>query len=82
MRAILDFEEVPAIRTWVATRTAALLTAANGSIDAVQGLSRAVPIALTQEWFGYADGSAAAMGEWSYWNQMDAFWNQKFDAFT
>ena len=65
MRAILDFEEVPAIRTWVATKTAALLAAANGSIDAVQGLSRAVPIALTQEWFGYAHGDAAAMGEWS-----------------
>jgi cytochrome P450 len=82
MRAILDFEEVPAIRTWVATKTAALLDAANGSIDAVQGLSRAVPIALTQEWFGYTHGDAAAMGEWSYWNQMDAFWNQPFDAFT
>jgi cytochrome P450 len=82
MRAILDLEEVPAIRTWVATKTAALLEAANGSIDAVQGLTRAVPIALTQEWFGYADGDAAAMGRWSYWNQMDAFWNQPFDAFT
>lgn len=82
MRAILDFEEVPAIRTWVATKTAALLAAANGSIDAVQGLARAVPIALTQEWFGYAHGDAAAMGQWSYWNQLDAFWNQPFDAFT
>jgi cytochrome P450 len=82
MRAILDFEEVPAIRTYVANKAAALLAAANGSIDAVQGLARAVPIALTQDWFGYAGGDAAAMGKWSYWNQLDAFWNQPFDAFT
>jgi hypothetical protein len=39
MRAILDFEEVPAIRTWVATKTAAVLAAANGSIDFAQGLA-------------------------------------------
>jgi cytochrome P450 len=82
MRAILDFEEVPAIRTWVAQKTAALLTAANGSIDFVQGVARAVPIALAREWFGYAHGPAEAMGKWSYWNQLDAFWNQPFDAFT
>jgi cytochrome P450 len=82
MKAILDFEEVPAIRTWVAQKTAALLAAAGGSIDFVQGVARAVPIALTQEWFGYKDGDAAAMGKWSYWNQLDAFWNQPFDAFT
>jgi cytochrome P450 len=82
MRAILDFEEIPAIRNWVGEKTAALLSAANGSIDAVQGLARAVPLALTQQWFGYAHGDPVAMGKWSYWNQLDAFWNQPFDAFT
>ena len=80
MSAILDFEEVPAIRTWVANKTAALLAAANGSIDGVQGLARAVPVALTQEWVGYKDGNAASMAKWSYWNQLDAFWNQPFDS--
>ena len=80
MRAILDFEEVPAIRTWVANKVVGILGAAGGSIDAVQGLARAVPVALTQEWFGYKDGDAAAMAKWSYWNQIDAFWNQPFDA--
>jgi len=80
MRAILDFEEVPTIRTWVANKVVALFAAAGGSMDAVQGLARAVPVALTQEWFGYKDGDAAAMAKWSYWNQIDAFWNQPFDA--
>lgn len=80
MKAILDFDDIPAIRTWVANKSANLLAAANGSIDAVAGLTRAVPLALAQEWFGYAHGDAAAMGQWSYWNQLDAFWNQPFDA--
>jgi cytochrome P450 len=82
MRAILDFEDVPAIRTWVAGKAAGLLAEANGSIEAVAGLTRAVPLALAQEWFGYAHGDVASMCKWSYWNQLDAFWNQPFDAFT
>jgi cytochrome P450 len=82
MRAILDFEEIPAIRSWVATKAAALLAAGNGSLEAVAGLTRAVPLALAQEWFGFAHADPAAMCKWSYWNQLDAFWNQPFDAFT
>jgi cytochrome P450 len=81
MKAILDFEEIPAIRRWVATKCEALFAAAGGSMDAVAGLTRAVPVALTQEWFGYANADPAAMVKWSYWNQLDAFWNQPFDAF-
>src|SRR5450432_2155397 len=41
MRAILDFEDIPAIRTYVADKAAKLLAAAGGSIDAVPGLTRA-----------------------------------------
>ena len=80
MRAILDFEEIPAIRAFVAAKAAALLAAAGGSIDAVAGLTRAVPLALVQEWFGYAHSNADLLCKWSYWNQIDAFWNQPFDA--
>jgi cytochrome P450 len=81
MSAILDFEDVPAIRKFIADRTASLLTAAGGVIDAVTGLTRAVPLALVKEWFGFAHGDTSAMEKWSYWNQTDAFWNQPFDAF-
>jgi cytochrome P450 len=80
MRAILDFEDIPAIRDFVAAKSAAVLNAASGSIDAVAGLSRAVPLALVQEWFGYAMSDPALLCKWSYWNQIDAFWNQPFDA--
>lgn len=80
MSAILDREEIPAIRAWVAQKTASLLAAGHGQLDVVDGLSRAVPVALVQEWFGYKDSNAHDLMQWSYWNQIDAFWNQPFDA--
>jgi hypothetical protein len=80
MRAILDFEDIPAIRSFVGTKAAALLAAAGGSIDAVSGLSRAVPLALVQEWFGFVHSNADLLCKWSYWNQIDAFWSQPFDS--
>ncbi len=82
MRAILDREDIPDIRSYVANKAAALLAAAGGSIDAVPGLTRAVPIALVQDWFGFTHSDPAKLCKWSYWNQIDAFWNQPFDAFT
>jgi cytochrome P450 len=80
MRAILDREDIPSIRTYVGDKAAAILEAANGEIEAVAGLTRAVPVALVQDWFGFADSNPAGLVRWSYWNQMDAFWNQPFDA--
>jgi cytochrome P450 len=80
MRAILDREQIPAIRAYVAGKAAELLQAAGGSIDAVNGLGRAVPIALVQDWFGYVDSDPKDLFEWSYWNQIDEFWNLPFDS--
>jgi cytochrome P450 len=81
MKAILDREDIPAIRTYIGTKAAALLKAAGNSIDAVPGLTRAVPVALVQDWFGLTHSEPASLIKWSYWNQIDAFWNQPFDAF-
>lgn len=80
MRAILDREDIPAIRAFVASKASALLAAAGGSMDAVAGLTRAVPLALVQDWFGFTHVDPAKLCKWSYWNQIDAFWNQPFDA--
>lgn len=78
MKAVLDFEELPAIREYVGKKTAALLASANGTLDAVDGLSRAVPIALVQDRFGFTHIDPKDLRSWSYWNQMNAFWNQPF----
>ena len=80
MTSILDREDIPAIRKFVADKAAALLAAAAGSMDAVAGLSRAVPLALVQDWFGFTHVDPAKLCKWSYWNQIDTFWNQPFDA--
>jgi cytochrome P450 len=80
MKAILDFEQLPAIRGYVADKAASILKAAGGAIEAVGGLTRAVPIALVQDWFGFTDSDPKDLFEWSYWNQIDTFWNQPFDS--
>jgi cytochrome P450 len=80
MKAILDREEIPDIRTYVGDKAAELLAAGAGSIDAVNGLGRAVPVALVQDKFGFADSKPEDLCQWSYWSQMDTFWNQSFDA--
>lgn len=48
MRAVLDREEIAAIRTYVGDKTAALLAAAGNSMQAVAGLTRAAPLALVR----------------------------------
>lgn len=79
MRTVLNFEEIPGIRNFVETRCKDILKRANGQIDAVNALTRAVPIALVQDWFGFVDSDPGDLCAWSYWSQMDAFWNQSFD---
>jgi cytochrome P450 len=79
MRSILDREDIPDIRKFIADKAASILKAANGKIDAVNELARAVPIALVQERFGFADSDPKKLFEWSYWNQIDEFWNYSWD---
>lgn len=79
MKAVLDVEDIPAIRTWVAGRTADLLAGADGRFDLVRRITCGVPVALVQEWFGLDRSDPDKLIEWSYWNQQDAFWNQPFD---
>jgi cytochrome P450 len=80
MKAILDFEEIPDIRAFVGETTAAILAKANGAIDLPKALSRVVPVAVVQKFFGLNHGDPQKLIEWSYWNQQDAFHNQPFDS--
>jgi cytochrome P450 len=79
MKSILDFEEVPGMRAFIGARAAEILKAGNGAIDAPKQLTRAVPIALVQQYFGFKGGNPEKLTDWSYWNQQDAFHNQFFD---
>jgi cytochrome P450 len=79
MRSILDFEQIPEIRAFVARTTASLLQQGNGRIDLPQALTRRVPVAMVQQFFGFAGTDTDKLIEYSYWNQQDAFHNQPFD---
>ena len=80
MKAILDVEDIPRMRDWIGTTTRDALDAAQGQIELVRGVTRGVPVALVQHWFGLTGADPDKLIEWSYWNQQDAFWNQPFDA--
>src|SRR4051794_26504429 len=69
MRAVLDREQIPEIRTWIGETTAAVLAKAGGRIDAVEEITRAIPIALVQHWFGFEGVDPKDLREWSFWNQ-------------
>lgn len=79
MKSILDFEDIPKIRTFVGAEAARILREAGGTIDAPPQFSRMVPCRLVQEFFGFTSSDAAKLIDWSYWNQTDAFHNQFFD---
>lgn len=80
MRSIIDYEQVPDMRAFVGETAARILRDAKGKIDAPQQLTRTVPVALVQKFFGLDDRDPKDLIEWSYWNQQDAFHNQPFDA--
>jgi cytochrome P450 len=80
MKTVLNREDIPAIRAWVGEKARDALAQGAGKVEVVSSISRGVPIALVQEWFGFAGADPADMKDWSYWNQQDAFWNQPFDS--
>ncbi len=79
MRAVMNREDIPAIRDYVGQKAASLLAAAHGSMEVVAGLTRATPVAVVQDCFGYHGANPKDLIAWSYWNQQDAFHNQPFD---
>jgi len=80
MRSILDFELVPDMRAFIGETAAQILRDGRGKIDAPKQLTRNVPVALVQKFFGLDERDPKDLVEWSYWNQQDAFHNQPFDA--
>ena len=80
MRSVLDLEQLAETRAYVAEKASSILQDAEGAIDAVNGLCRAVPIAFVQERFGFDQSDPKDLFEWSCWNQYDAFHNQPFDS--
>ncbi len=79
MMTMLNRDDVPGYREFIAQQSAEILNEAGGSIDLVQEYCRIIPIRLVQEKFGLDGIEPEKLLEWSYWSQYDAFHNQPFD---
>lgn len=79
MRAILDREQLPAMRKFIGEVAATRLKNGKGSLEIQHGLARAVALSLVTDWFGFEGADRQSLFEWSYWSQQDAFHNQPFD---
>ncbi len=76
MRALLRWEDVPAIRaSAAATAQAALEAAPPDTVDVVQTVSRLVPLRVVQQNFGFPGPDDATMLRWSWATQADMFHN-------
>jgi cytochrome P450 len=59
-----------------------LLAEAGGQIDAVGGFCRLAPATIVRDYFGLIGMHRKEPMEWSYWAQVDTFYNQPFDIVT
>lgn len=79
MQGFLNRDDIARVRAMVADIAKGLLDAAHGGIEAVNGYTRMVPATLTRDYFGLKGTDLKNLMNWSYWNQVDNFYNQPFD---
>ena len=79
MQGMLNREDIPRVRQFIATTSRQILDQAGGRIEVVNKYCRMVPAHLVQDYFGLDGVSRDDLIEWSFWNQYDAFHNQPFD---
>ncbi|TVV74516.1 cytochrome P450 [Sphingomonas solaris] len=80
MRAVLRWEDVPAIRALAAKVAAdALAAAPPPTVDVVATVSRLVPLRVVQQAFGFPGPDDAHMLRWSWATQADMFHNPAND---
>jgi cytochrome P450 len=83
MQAVLNRDELPAVRAMVGRLArAALDGATNKRFDGIADYTRMIPARLVQEYFGLKGRDVRELMEWSYWNQVDTFHNLPFDLLT
>jgi cytochrome P450 len=80
MRALMRWDDLPAIRSFAADTAAAALKATRpGEVDIVQTVSRLVPLRVVQHCFGFPGPDDASMLRWSWATQADMFHNLNND---
>jgi cytochrome P450 len=79
MRALLRWEDLPAIRSLVGRLAAEALAAQNETVDSVASVSRLMPLRVVQQCFGFPGPDDASMLRWSRATQADMFHNLVFE---
>jgi len=82
MQGLLNRDDLPKVREMVADICKGLLAKGDGSIDAVDGYCRLAPATIVRDYFGLIGMRRKDLMEWSYWAQVDTFYNQPFDIAT
>ena len=75
MRALLRWEDLPAIRSLVGRTAAAALATEGDTVDVVASVSRLAPLRVVQQAFGFYGPDDATMLRWSRAAQADMFHN-------
>ncbi|MBI2686450.1 MAG: cytochrome P450 [Acidobacteria bacterium] len=82
MQGLLNRDDLPQVRKMVADIGRDILEKASGKIDAVGEYCRMVPATIVRDYFGLIGMHRKDLMEWSYWAQVDTFYNQPFDIAT
>ncbi|MGC2165320.1 MAG: cytochrome P450 [Gallionella sp.] len=79
MQGMLNRDDLPRVRDMVTATCKSILKNASGKLDIVPDYCRMVPATLVQDYFGLIGVDKKELIEWSYWAQVDTFYNQPFD---
>jgi len=79
MQGFLNRDDLPKVRQMVAGICQSILAGARGKIDAVGEYCRLAPATIVRDYFGLIGMHRKDLMEWSYWAQVDTFYNQPFD---
>lgn len=82
MMSLLQREDLPRIREYVAGTCKTMLDNSNGSIELIEAYSRKTPVSVVQDIFGLDGISHKTLLKWSHLNQYDAFNNQHFQNYA
>jgi cytochrome P450 len=82
MQGLLNRDDLPKVRRMVTVISSSILAKAGGRIDAVGDYCRMVPATIVRDYFGLIGMHRKDLMEWSYWAQVDTFYNQPFDIVT
>jgi cytochrome P450 len=82
MQSLLNRDDLPKVRKMVSKIGSSILAGAGGKIDAVGDYCRLVPATIVRDYFGLIGIDRKDLMNWSYWAQVDTFYNQPFDIAT